>query len=120
MPTITEIDKQIAELEAQKMKIIKEEKNEALKVVEIALNKLNALGCSYSLVEATAPTKTRRKGVRVSVLNVIAKADGVTPAQIAEALGIDDKSGKNSISNALAALKASGHAKADNGIYRPA
>ncbi|SEN53998.1 hypothetical protein SAMN04488077_1203 [Roseovarius tolerans] len=115
---VSDIDKQIAELQAQKRTIIEEEKKTAKKKVEQALQELNALGFNYKLVEeGTTPKRTRRTGVRDDVLKTIKNGDGMKPAEIAVAMGMDDAKGKQSISNALTALKKSGILVATDGAY---
>ena len=118
MPTISDIDKQIAALEAQKQKIIDDEKKAALKKVEDALAELNALGFNYKLTGGASPLGKRRAGVRQSVLEVVKKANGIRPADIAATLDMGDKSGKQSVANALAALKKAKLVSAKDGIYR--
>lgn len=118
MTTLSEIDQQIADLQRQKQKLIDDEKKSALKKVEMALNELNALGFDYRLVQGVATTsRTRRPGVRQDVLNVIKQNNGIKPADIADKLSIDDKAGKQSIANALTALKKSGEVKVENSLY---
>jgi len=56
----------------------------------------------------TGTRSTRRSGVRDQVLQVVKSKDGVTSADIRKALGITDKSGSQSVSNALSALKKAG------------
>lgn len=112
---LSDIDKQIAELEAKKRQLIEEEKKSAMKKVELALQELNALGFNYKLTQGT--TTTRRTGVRDSVLKAVQNSKGITPAAIAEQLSMDDTKGKQSISNALSALKKAGKVKAENGSY---
>jgi hypothetical protein len=115
---ISDIDRQIAELQAQKRVMIEEETKTAKKKVELALQELNALGFSYKLVqEDAAPTRTRRTGVRDDVLKTIKNGDGMKPAEIAVAMGMDDARGKQSISNALTALKKSGMVVVTDGAY---
>jgi hypothetical protein len=117
MTTLTDIDKQIADLQAQKRELIKQEKKTALKKVEAALQELNALGYNYSITESGTPTRTRRSGVRGKVLEVVKNADGIKPSDIAVALGIDNKAGKQSVANALSALKKAGSVVAEEGKY---
>ena len=118
MTALTDIDQQIAALEAQKRELVKEEKKTALKKVELALQELNALGHNYSITEGGTPTRTRRTGVRDSVLEAVKKADGIKPADIAATLGLGDKAGKQSVANAISALKKAGSIVAKDGKYR--
>lgn len=107
---------QIRELEQQKQQLLATAKKEALDKANAAISELAELGFHYQLVESEAPP--RRTGVRETVLQVVKAADGITPAQIAEKLGMDDKAGKQSVANALAALKKAGSVASDNGVYR--
>lgn len=119
MATLTDIEQQIAQLEAEKKKIIENQKKAALKTAQDAVAALNTLGFNYQLVEAgSKTTRTRRPGVRDSVLKAVQSSDGVTPAQIADQLNMTDKAGKQSIANALTALKKKGDVTADAGVYR--
>lgn len=115
---LSDIDAQIAQLEAQKAELVKAETDKAMKKVKDALAELNALGNSYELVQnvGTLP-RTRRTGVRESIYNAVKSSTGVTPGQLATALSMEDKAGKQSISNALSALKKSGRIAAENGVY---
>lgn len=67
-------------------------------------------------------TKTksgRRSGVRDDVHAVIkGSADGMTPAQIKEAMGLTDRSGSQSVQNALGALKRLNRVTSEGGRYR--
>lgn len=108
---------QIRELEAKKQKLLATAKVEALQKANAAINELSELGFHYELVERDAPQ--RRTGVRETVLKAVSSAaDGITPAQIAVALNMDNKAGKQSVSNALAALKKAGTVSSQNGVYR--
>jgi hypothetical protein len=55
----------------------------------------------------------RRGGIRDNVLDAIKLTPGMSPAQIRQALGIPegDKSGSQSVSNALSAMKKAGTIK---------
>lgn len=119
MPDLSDIEKQIAALEAEKRKIIEEEKKTAKKKVELALQELNALGFNYKLVEeGSSTTRTRRSGVRDSVLKAVQDApQGIKPADIAEKLDMTDKAGRQSIANALSALKKANKVTAESGVY---
>lgn len=113
MATLSELDKQIAELEAQKKKLIQQEKEVALAKVKDAIAELNALGYNYSLTEtgqAPTTTRTRRPGVKNDVLGAIkASSTGLDRQGVLSALGAhDDQKLTNSISNALSQLKKSG------------
>ncbi len=113
----------IMELEAQKQQLLDDAKKELITAAEKAVADLNNLGFHYRLVEGTAPAPVssggRRTGVPQSVLEVVQKsADGVSPAMIAEQLGMTDKRGKQSIANALSNLKKANQVAADSGIYR--
>ena len=123
MATVSEIDQQIAALQAEKQKLIEKEKSDALAKVQAAIKELNALGFNYSLTQAgDAPeptTRTRRPGVRADVLSTIkANPNGIAPSDIITALGYgDDKKGQNAVRNALSALKKAGEVTADNSLY---
>jgi hypothetical protein len=64
---------QIKDLEKQRQKLVSAAKAEALKQAEEAIERLNALGFTYSLSEGktTVPPSPRRKGVRQEVLDLI-------------------------------------------------
>lgn len=114
--SIADIDAQIAELEKKKRDLIAEEKKTALKKVELALQELNALGYNYKLAEEGAAPK-RRSGVREGVLSIIQQANGIKPADIAATLDMLDKAGKQSVSNAVSALKKTGKITSTDGKY---
>jgi len=120
MANISDIDKQIAELQAQKKKLVEDEKKTSLQKVNLALQELNALGFNYSLSEGTTSTRTRRTGVRQEVLDVIKAADeAISRADILDKLEATTSSAKQSISNALSNLKKAGKIDSDKGQYRP-
>lgn len=114
---LSEIDQQIADLQAQKAKLIEDEKKSAMQKVKLALQELNALGFNYSLTEGTTSTRTRRTGVRDAVLKAVQSGNGMKSAEIATQLDMDDTKGKQSVANALAALKKAGTVTAENGRY---
>lgn len=122
MTDIATIDDQIAALQKQKDALIEQEKANALQRVENALAQLNALGFNYSLTEGTEKTSTKRRtGVRQQVLAAIKTSPGITRATLLEQLGVKgDKSGENSVSNALSNLKKSGEITGEGGQYEPA
>ena len=65
-------------------------------------------------------TGKRRTGQRDAILAVVNQhADGITSADIRSALNITDKSGSQSVSNALANLKKAGKIGAKDGKYLP-
>ncbi|MFG6605255.1 hypothetical protein ACGYLM_01405 [Sulfitobacter sp. 1A10445] len=121
MNTLSDIDKQIAELQAQKQKLIDDEKKNALKKVEDAIKELNALGFNYQLVDGTKKTKTtrtRRSGVRDSVLAEIKKhPGGISRADLMAAMNATDDKAQTSVSNAVAALKKNDEITAEQGHY---
>jgi predicted transcriptional regulator len=120
---LSDIDKQIAELQAQKQQLIEKEKEKALDEVMAALEKLNALGFHYELHNLESKpkvTRTRRTGVRDDVLAVISKHQGIKPADIAAELELDDTKGKQAVANALSALKKAGQVTVENREYRAA
>lgn len=119
MPTIAELDAQIAELEKQKKVQLQKAKDAAIDKVMKAINELNALGYSYFLgnEDTAASTRSRRSGVRDDVLKTVKANPGTKPAEIAEQLGLTDRKGKQSIANALSALKKAGQVTAENRAY---
>lgn len=121
MTALSDIDKQIAELQAQKQKLINDEKKNALKKVEDALRELNALGFNYQLVDGTKKaktTRTRRSGVRDSVLAEIKKhSGGIARADLMAAMNATDDKSQTSVSNAVAALKKNDEIIAEQGHY---
>lgn len=124
MPTVSEIDAQIAQLEKERAQVIENEKALKMAAVETALQDLNALGYNYRIVDG-AGTSTgggrRRTGVRKDVLQAIKDQPGITRQQLLDKIGVaGDKSGENSVSNALSALKKAGEITGDKGTYEPA
>lgn len=118
---------QIMELEAKKQQLLSQAKNEALKAAEKAVADLNNLGFNYRLVEGGTSTRTtseprgRRGGVADNVLETIKKSpEGLTRAQVLDALSATDVKAQQSISNALSNLKKKGQLTADGGVYRAA
>lgn len=120
----------IKELEAEKEKLMSEAKAQALAAATAAIEELNALGFNYRLTQGDAPARTqrqpvqsgtRRSGIRESVLDAITSAgpDGIAPAGIRAKLGIadDDKSGAQSVANALSNLKKTAKIADKNGAY---
>ena len=84
---------------------------------------LAELGFNYRLVQSdTAPVTTgkRRTGIRDEVLaKVKAHPDGIARAVLLDEMGVrGDKSGEQSVSNALASLKKAGTITADGGVYK--
>ena len=66
-------------------------------------------------------TGGRRSGVGQNVLAEIKKhPGGISPAAIKEALGATDTSSRQSVSNALAALKRTSEVVAKDGLYKAA
>lgn len=124
MTDVSDIDRQIAELEAQKQQIVQQQKDQALKKVQDAIAELNALGFNYSLSEGsrTRSTGTRRTGVRQDVLKAVKAAgpDGISRADLLAKLDANDNSAKQSISNALANLKKAGEIDGERGHYQAA
>lgn len=118
MTTLTDIDKQIAELEAKKRQLIEDEKKLALKKVDDAIKELNALGFNYQLVSMAKATRTRKSGVRSSVLAEIKKhSGGISRSDLLQALNATDTKAQQSISNAVSALKKSGAITGEDGHY---
>lgn len=63
-------------------------------------------------------TGTRRTGQRQAVLEVIKQhPDGISPSGIRDALDLNDKSGSQSVSNALSALRKKSLIVQENGLY---
>lgn len=115
---ISTIDQQIKELEAQKQKLIEDEKKTALKKAQAAVDALNALGFHYSLVNAATSTRPRRSGVRAEVKALVKKHPGITRADILDKLDAKgEKKAEQSISNALANLKKAGEITLTDGQY---
>lgn len=120
---LSDIDKQIADLQKQKQQLIEKEKDAALDEVMAAIKKLNALGYDYQLVSGTKAktTRTRRSGVRDGVLAEIKKhPGGIERAALLDAMGATDTKAQQSVSNAVAALKKAGEITAESGHYTAA
>jgi hypothetical protein len=112
---------QIKKLEAEREKLISQAKSEALQQIEGAIKTLADLGFHYQVVAAgtAKATRTRRGGVREQVLAEIKKhANGITRSDLFTALAALDDKAKQSISNAVAALKKAGHVGGDGGHYK--
>lgn len=119
---------QLRKLDEQREALLSEAKNTALANAQAAIAELNELGFNYRLQEGgSAPraprqqSGTRRSGIRDEVLHFVSHAgpDGVKPAALRETLGIadTDKSGKQSVANALSALKRAGKIVDKDGAY---
>ena len=119
MTTLTDIDKQIQALEAQKRKLIEDEKKSALKKAQLALDELNALGFNYQLVQGgKTTTRTRRSGIRDDVKKHVKASPGITRADLLEKMNAKgDTKAEQSISNALANLKKVGEITLTDGQY---
>ena len=114
---------QIRKLDEQKAKLLKDAKAEALAAAEKAIADLRELGFNYRLVLAGTDTgnpKKRRTGIRDEVLaSVKAHPKGFNRADLLEAMNVKgDKSGEQSVSNALSALKRAGTITTDDGVYK--
>lgn len=111
----------IRELEAERQKLLNEAKQEALQKAEDAIKTLNELGFNYQLIEGDKPKQTRRprkSGVRDAVLAEIKKhPNGISRADLLEAMNATDASAQQSVSNAVAALKKNDLITAEQGHY---
>lgn len=106
----------IRELDKERQKLIEEAKEEALQRAKAAVKDLNDLGYAYEL-RTTTPT-VRRSGVREKVLEAVKqRPEGIGRQELASALGMADSKGKQSLSNAIAALKKAGKITGEDGIY---
>lgn len=114
---LSDIDKQIEELQKQKDTLVQKEHDDALKAAQEALDKVNELGYKYRITGGTQATTKRRTGVRDDVLKAVKAGNGMKPAEIAQSLGMDDAKGKQSVANALSALKKTGKITATDGAY---
>ena len=109
---------QIADLEAQKQKLMAKAHKEALGRAESAVAALNELGFNYKLSGGKTAGK-RRTGIRSEVLNTIKRnANGITRKDLLSQMGAEDKAGQQSISNAVSALKKAGAITGEGGIYK--
>ena len=117
---------EIRKLDEKKAKLLDDAKAEALKKAKEAISMLGELGFNYRLVEGeTAQPRVsgkRRTGIREDVLSTIkAHPNGIARAELLEAMNMKgDKSGEQSVSNALAALKKAGTVTAEDGNYKVA
>lgn len=112
---------QIRKLDEQKAELLSSAKTEALAKANDAIKALAELGFNYRLVEGSGRAiGTRRSGIRQLVLDAIKAGPpgGITRADLIVQLNADDKSGQQSVSNAVAALKRQGLIDTDNGVYR--
>ena len=136
----------IQKLEEERFALLEQAKEEALRSIHDGIEQLGDLGFSYSLVEGKsngaarrtttkvdkAPAKktarragkkgSRRAGIRQDVLDAIGASgkDGMTRGELIASFRATDNSFKQSISNALAALKKQKKVKAAKGVYRAA
>lgn len=121
MNQLTDIDKQIAELQAKKQQLIDDEKSKAMKKVQDAIKELNALGFNYQLTQGNKPataTRTRKSGVRAGVLAEIKKhPNGISRSDLLAAMGATDDKAQQSVSNAVAALKKNDEITGEGGHY---
>jgi hypothetical protein len=122
---------QIRALEEQKQKLLNEAREAALANANAAIAELNELGFNYRLVDGSGTrtpstrtsTGTRRSGIRDNVFEAVKKAgaDGITRATLLEQLGVKgEKSGEQSVSNALSALNKAQKITLANGVYTAA
>lgn len=112
---------QIKELDEQRAKLVCDAKADALSRIESAITDLKELGFDYQLVEGgrSASSSPRRPGVRQDVYDTIESNGPISRQDLMEAMGAKgNKSGEQSISNAIAALKRAGRITADDGIYQ--
>ena len=74
---------------------------------------------SGKATDSSAPGSKRRTGIRQSVMEAVRRhPDGISRADLVEELGVKgDKSGEQSISNALSNLKKQGKVGLDQGRY---
>lgn len=118
---MTDVLAQIAALEEQKQRLLATAKQDQLNIINKAITELDDLGFNYRLVEgksAADPVRSRRSGVRQDVLEQIQAHQSITRAQLLEQMGVKgNKSGEQSISNAIAALKKAGQITAKDGAY---
>jgi len=121
MTALSDIDKQIADLQAKKSQLIEDEKKSAMAKVNSAITALNALGFNYQLSDGTKGTRTttkRRSGIRVGVLAEIKKhPNGISRGDLLAAMQATDDKAQTSVSNAVAALKKSDEITTENGHY---
>lgn len=116
---------QIKALDEQKAQLLAAAKQEALTKANEAIDALNELGFNYRLMEGSAATKPtgtgrRRSGIRTDVLEALKAApQGMPRAMLLEEMGVKgDKSGEQSVSNALSALKKAGEIDNEDGVYK--
>jgi len=143
----THVFDRIEKLEAERSALLAEAREEALATIHDNIERLQRLGYSYTLVEGQdrsqggpsaengklngtsakpLPTRTgkrtRRAGIRQEVLSAIADAgkNGMTRGELIAQFRAKDDSFKQSISNALSALKKQRQVKAAGGVYKAA
>jgi hypothetical protein len=117
---------EIKKLEQQKQQLLKKAKADAITRAEAAIKDLNELGFAFQLVEAgtstgggSKPKRPRRTGIRQQLLKLIkSKPKGMARRDLLNALDAHDKSGQQSVSNALAALKKQNAITASGGVYK--
>lgn len=116
------IKDKLKKLDAEKDKLLKDAKQEALDTAKEAIATLNELGFNYQLVEGSKPvqsTGTRRSGIRQEVLQTVKQSQaGMTRADLIEHFkASDDIKLQQSISNALSNLKKAGQLNLTDGTY---
>lgn len=109
------LDEQKQEIQQQKAKL-----DEQIAEIDKELKAIDAY--ERAKTGATTGKRTRRSGVRDSVLTEVKKhPDGISRSMLLEMMNAKgDKKAEQSISNALANLKKSGQLTADEGIYKAA
>ncbi len=115
---------EIRKLEEQKAKLLEGAKIEALNAAKAAIGTLAELGFNYTLVQGegsgaiSRTPGTRRSGIREEVLALVKANPGANRSSLIAKMNIaSDKSGQQSLSNALAALKKAGTITANGGAY---
>ena len=115
----------IRALDEQKAQLLSGAKQEALDKANAAIGELRELGFTYRLVQSDQSTRAaprtgraRRGSIRDGVLKTVKAFPKINRADILEKTGVKgDKTGEQSVSNALAALKKAGVITLTNGAY---
>ena len=124
--TENSILEKLKKLDEERVNLVAAAKSQALATANMAIADLDALGFTYRLVEGgtstprISSTGTRRAGIRDEVLAAVkaAGADGISRADLLQALGVKgNKSGEQSVSNALSALKKAGATSTKDGRH---
>lgn len=118
------IDKERQRLTNERQKLLdqKAELDNKIAAIDQEMKAIDAYERAKTGKTTTRTSGKRRSGVRDDVLkHVKSHPQGIARAALLEEMGVKgDRSGEQSVSNALAALKKSGAITAQDGVYKAA